>query len=223
LFASIGILAALHHRTRSGEGQHVDTSLVDAGLALSVWEATDYFSSGQVPGPLGSAHRMTAPYQAFKCADGYITIGAANDRNFAKLARVAGHPEWITDPRFSADHLRVAHRGELAALIERETMREPREFWIRELENAGVPCGPILDYEDALTTPQAIAREMTVDVDHPTLGRLRTLGTPIKMSGTPLNPRGRGPMLGEQTDEVLSAAGYSDDEIEQLRYSGAVR
>jgi formyl-CoA transferase len=223
LFALIGILAALQHRHTSGEGQHIDTSLVDSGLALSVWEVTEYFSSGQVPGPLGSAHRMTAPYQAFKCADGYITIGAANDRNFIKLARVLGHHEWITDARFVADHQRVAHRGELAALIEAVTVARPIAHWLSELENAGIPCGPILDYEDALTTPQAIAREMTVDVDHPTLGRLRTLGTPIKMSATPLNPKRRAPMLGEHTDAVLSEAGYSTDEIEQLRYSGAVR
>jgi crotonobetainyl-CoA:carnitine CoA-transferase CaiB-like acyl-CoA transferase len=223
LFALIGILAALRHRDQTGQGQHVDTSLVDSGLALSVWEVTDYFSSGQVPGPLGSAHRMTAPYQAFKCSDGYITIGAANDRNFAKLARLLGHHEWLTDPRFIADHQRVAHREELAGLIEAVTVREPRAHWIAELEKAGVPCGPILDYEDALTTPQAMAREMTVDVEHPTLGKLRTLGTPIKMSATPLNPRRRGPMLGEHTDDVLQWAGYSTDEIEQLRYSGAVR
>jgi len=222
LFALVGILAALHHRSKSGQGQQVDTSLVDAGLALSVWEVTDYFASGTVPRPLGTAHRMTAPYQAFTCADGYITIGAANDRNFAKLARVLGHHEWIGDARFAADHERVAHRDELARLIEAVTSKEPRAFWIAELEKAGVPCGPILDYEDALTTPQAIAREMTVEVEHPTLGKLRTLGTPIKMSATPLNPRRRGPMLGEHTDEVLAEAGYSSDEIEQLRYSGAV-
>ncbi len=223
LFASIGILGALHHRTQSGRGQHVDTSLVDAGLALSVWEATEYFSTGQVPGPLGSAHRMTAPYQAFRCADGYLTIGAANDRNFGKLATVLGHPEWTSDPRFAKDHLRVQHRDELAASIEAVTATAARDAWIEQLDEAGIPCGAILDYEDALTTPQAIAREMTVDVDHPTLGRLRTLGTPIKMSATPLNPRRRGPMLGEHTDEVLAAAGYSGNEIEQLRYAGVVQ
>jgi formyl-CoA transferase len=222
LFATIGILAALHHRAASGRGQHIDTSLVDAGLALSVWEATDYFSSGQVPGPLGSAHRMTAPYQAFKCADGYITIGAANDRNFTKLARLLGHHEWVVDARFAVDHQRVAHREELAALIEAETVRESRAHWIAELENAGIPCGPILDYQDALITPQVVAREMTVDVVHPALGPLRTLGTPIKMSATPLDPRRRAPMLGEHTDDVLLEAGYSADEVEQLRYAGAV-
>jgi crotonobetainyl-CoA:carnitine CoA-transferase CaiB-like acyl-CoA transferase len=223
LFAAIGILAALHRRATSGEGQHVDTSLVDAGLALSVWEVTDYFTSGQVPGPLGSAHRMTAPYQAFRCADGYITIGAANDRNFAKLADVLGHPEWTRDARFTADHLRVQNRAELAALIDEVTATERRGVWLERLDRAGVPCGPILDYEDALTTPQAIAREMTVDVEHPTLGRLRTLGTPIKMSKTPLNPQRRSPMLGEHTDEVLHSIGYSGREIDQLRSAGAVR
>ncbi|HYB95225.1 MAG TPA: CaiB/BaiF CoA-transferase family protein, partial [Vicinamibacterales bacterium] len=190
--------------------------------ALSVWEATDYFTTGESPTPLGSAHRMTAPYQAFRCADGHVTIGAANDRNFTKLARLLGRHEWIVDPRFSADHQRVVHRSELARLIEAETIKQPRDHWIAELEKAGIPCGPILNYADALATPQAVARQMTVDVEHPTLGGLRTLGTPIKMSETPLEPRRRAPMLGEHTDHVLAEAGYATDEIEQLRYAGAV-
>jgi crotonobetainyl-CoA:carnitine CoA-transferase CaiB-like acyl-CoA transferase len=221
MFALIGILAALHHRSQTGKGQHIDTSLVEAGLALSVWEATHYFTTGQVPGPIGSAHRLTAPYQAFRCADGYITIGGANDRNFAKIARVLGHPEWLSDERFATNHDRVQNQSELARLVDAVTRREPRSFWLEQLEQAGVPCGPILDYEDALTTPQAIAREMTHDVDHPTLGKLRALGTPIKMSTTPLNPRRRAPLLGEHTDAILLDAGYSENEIEQLRASGA--
>ena len=223
LLAVIGILGALHHRANTGAGQHVDTALVDAGLALSAWEVAVFGTTGEVPAPLGSAHRLTAPYQAFRCADGYITIGAANDRNFAKVARVLGHHEWLTDPRFAGNHQRIAHREELARLIEEETLKQPLGFWLGELEQAGVPCGPILNYKEALETPQAIAREMTVDVEHPTLGRLRTLGTPIKMSATPLNPKRRAPMLGEHTDDVLAHAGYSSDEIERLRYSGAVR
>jgi formyl-CoA transferase len=223
LFALVGILAAVHYRSQTGHGQHIDTSLVEAGLALSVWEATHYFTTGQVPGPIGSAHRLTAPYQAFRCSDGYITIGGANDRNFVKIAGVVGHPEWVNDARFSTNHERVQHQADLAALIDAVTRTRPRAFWLEQLEQAGVPCGPILDYQHALTTPQAVAREMTLQVDHPTLGRLRTLGTPIKMSATPLNPRRRGPLLGEHTDAVLAAAGYSADEIEQLRSKGAVR
>ncbi|MDP2321398.1 MAG: CoA transferase [Acidobacteriota bacterium] len=222
LFALIGILGALHHRTQSGRGQHVDTSLVDAGLALSVWEVTDYVTTGHVPGPIGSAHRLSAPYQAFQCADGHITIGAANDRNFVKLTTVLGHPEWATDARFTTNTVRVRNRVALAALIDAVTATAPRAAWLERLDAAGVPCGPILNYEEALATPQAIAREMTTEVDHPILGRLRTMGTPIKMSETPLDPHGRAPMLGEHTDEVLASAGFSGDEIEQLRYAGAV-
>lgn len=221
LFATIGVLGALHHRTQSGRGQHVDTSLVDAGLALSVWEVTDYVATGNIPGPIGSAHRLTAPYQAVQCADGHLTIGAANDRNFAKLTTVLGHPEWAADPRFVTNHLRVQHRTELAALIEEITGTAPVAAWLERLDAAGIPCGPILNYEQALSTPQAIAREMVAEVDHPILGRLKTVGTPIKMSETPLNPGRRAPMLGEHTDEVLAHAGYSGDEIEQLRYAGA--
>lgn len=222
LFATIGILGALHHRTHSGRGQQVDTALVDAGLALSVWEVTDYVTTGQIPEPIGSAHRLTAPYQAFKCADGHLTVGAANDRNFVKLTAALGRPEWADDPRFVSNHLRVQHRAELAAMIEEVTSTGSQVAWLERLDAAGIPCGPILNYEAALATPQAVAREMTTEVDHPILGRLRTMGTPIKMSETPLNPHRRAPMLGEHTDDVLAAAGYSNDEIEQLRYAGAV-
>jgi crotonobetainyl-CoA:carnitine CoA-transferase CaiB-like acyl-CoA transferase len=222
LFAALGILGALHHRNATGVGQYIDTSLVDAGLALSAWEVAVYSTTGQVPAPLGTAHRLTAPYQAFRCANGHITIGAANDRNFQKVARVLGHHEWLLDARFSGNSERIAHREQLAAMIEEETTQQTVAHWIGELEKAGVPCGPILDYKDALMTPQAIAREMTVDVDHPVLGTMRTLGTPIKMSATPLNPKRRAPLLGEHTDDILADGGYSSDEIEQLRSTGAV-
>jgi formyl-CoA transferase len=221
LFALVGILAALHHRSKSGQGQHVDTALVDAGLALSVWEVTDYFASGTVPRPLGTAHRMTAPYQAFKCADGYITIGAANDRNFAKLARVLGHHEWIGDARFVADHERVAHRDELARLIESVTVTEPRVLDRRARKSRHpVRADPRLR---RCLDDTASDRARDDGRRRPsTLGALRTSRTPIKMSATPLNPRRRGPMLGEHTDDVLAEAGYSSDEIERLRSTGAV-
>jgi formyl-CoA transferase len=200
----------------------VDTSLGDAGLALSVWESAEYFGGRGVPGPLGSAHRMSAPYQAFRCLDGYITVGAANQRTFEKLATVLGHPEWAGDRRFATDHARVAHREALAALVEAETSLGTREAWLARLDGAGVPCGPILDYAEAFDAPQARAREMALHVDHPVLGRLRTTGTPIKMSETPLDPSRRAPLLGEHTDEVLRGLGYADAVITQLRGSGAV-
>ena len=202
LFALSAILGALHWRSSSGRGQHIDTSLLEAGIALSVWEATEYFSGGN-PEPLGSAHRMSAPYQAFRCSDGYITIGAANDRTFARLAALLGHHEWVADPRFATDGRRVAHREALANLIETETHTTPCAEWLRRLDEAGIPCGAINRYPQVFADPQVVAREMAVQVDHPTLGLLSTLGTPVKMSATPLNPRRRAPLLGEHTDEVL--------------------
>jgi formyl-CoA transferase len=216
LYALAGILAALYWRTSSGRGQHIDTSLVEAGVALSVWETAEHFS-GRTPGPLGSAHRMSAPYQAFRCADGHITIGAANDRTFARLAALLGRPEWTADPRFATDAARVAHRAELASLIEAITCTQPCRVWLQRLDEAGVPSGPINTYADVFADPQVVARDMVVEIDHPTLGRLKGLGTPLKMSATPLDPRRRAPLLGEHTEAVLREFGVSEDDIRQLR------
>ena len=223
LFAACGILAAIHARERTGEGQLVDTSLVDAGVALSVWEATELFSRGAVPGPLGSAHRMSAPYQAVRCADGYITLGAANDRIFRRLAELLDHPEWLDDARFKDDSGRVENRAVLADLIEDVTSRQPRVYWLDRLEKSDIPCGPINDYREVMQDPQVRAREMVVETRHPTLGVLSTLGTPIKLSGTPLTPGRPAPLLGQHTDEVLAAAGYGTDEIAALRAAEVVR
>lgn len=217
LFALTGILAALHYRDRTGRGQHVDTSLADAGLALSVWEITDYLAGRGIPGPLGSAHRLAAPYQAVRCADGYVTIGAANQRTFEKLCALLGHPEWAADARFVSDTARVAHRDALTAAIEAVTAATPCAEWLARFDAAGIPAGPILNYAEALDTPQVRAREMTLEVDHPVLGPLRTIGTPIKMSDTPLDPSRRAPLLGEHTAAVLGALGYDDAAIARMR------
>src|SRR5438067_923806 len=168
LFAAVGILAAVQARHRSGLGQHVDTSLVDAGVALSVWEATEYFAGGGVPVALGSAHRMNAPYQAIRCADGYITLGAANERLFRRLCDVLGHNEWITTPAFADNASRVAHRAALADRIEAITAQQPRSHWLALLEANDIPCGPINDYAQVFADPQVRARDMVVEVDHPT-------------------------------------------------------
>ena len=223
LFAVAGILAALYARHRTGAGQHVDTSLVEAGVALSVWEATEYLAGGGVPQPLGSAHRMSAPYQAFECADGYLTIGAANDRLFARLSTLLGHPEWADDARFASDGARVSNRRALADGIQAIIRGEPRAHWLALFEAHGIPCGPINTYADALNDEQIAAREMVVETEHPTLGKLRTLGTPLKMSRTPLVAGRPAPLLGQHTTEVLREAGYSRAEVAGLRAAGAVR
>src|SRR4051812_47595065 len=146
LFATSAILAALLFRTRTGRGQYIDTSLLDAAVALSVWESAEYFRGAGVPGPMGSAHRMSAPYQMVRCADGYITLAAANDRLFARLCEVLGHPEWRADVRYVNDTSRVKHREELARDIESITVQHRRSHWIALFEQHGVPCGPINTY-----------------------------------------------------------------------------
>lgn len=203
LFALAGILAALHYRTRTGRGQHVETSLLEAGVALSVWEATEYFSTGRVPQPMGSGHRMSAPYQAIRCADGYITLAAANDRLFVRLCAILAHPEWAAHPDYRDDTHRVRNRVALTQLIESVTTTRPRAHWIDVFEREDLPCGPINNYEQVFRDPQVLARQMVVATEHPTLGLLQTLGSPVKMSATPPVSGRRAPLLGEHTVEVL--------------------
>jgi formyl-CoA transferase len=213
LFALAAILAALHHRDRAGRGQHIDTSLLEAGLALSVWESAEFFADGVAPKALGSAHRFLAPYQAIRCADGYITIGAGTDRLFAALCGELGHPDWAVEPEFASAASRVRHRDALAERIERVTSAHSKAHWLARFDARGIPCGPINTYAEAFDDPQVRARGMIVELDHPSLGRTRTLGSPIKMSETPTRVDRRAPKLGEHTREVLREAGLTDDEI----------
>ena len=207
LFAAVGILAALENRHRTGRGQQVDTSLLDAGVGLSVWESTQYFSGRGIPERLGSAHRMSAPYQAFKCADGYITVGGANDRSFHRICEVLGHPEWKDMPAFLTDGMRIRNRADLASRIEAITVTKPRAHWLALFNANSIPCGPINDYAQVFQDPQVLARDLVVDIEHPTLGAIKTLGSPIKLSATPPDVRRRAPLLGEHTQEVLTEVG----------------
>ena len=216
LFALAAILAALHHRDRTGRGQHIDTSLLEAGLALSVWEAAEYFAGGVTPQPLGSAHRFLAPYEAIRCSDGYITIGAGTDRLFAELCDRLGHREWAAMPELADAAARVQHRAALTSRIEAITTTNTRAFWLDRLEARGIPCGPINTYADAFADPHVRARDMVVEIDHPALGRVPTLGSPIKMSDTQPVVGRRVPRLGEHTHDVLREAGLSDSEIALL-------
>ena len=222
LFALVGILAALEHRHRTGAGQHVDTSLVEAGVALSVWEATEFFTTGVAPKAMGSAHRMFAPYQAIRCADGHITLGTANDRLFTRVCDLLGHPEWASDPRFADNPTRVRNQKALAAEIEAVTVRQPCARWLALFDANDIPCGPINDYAQVFADPHLAARGMSVSIDHPVLGPIRALGSPLKMSATPPNARRRAPLLGEHTDAVLIDYGLSEAEISALRAAGAI-
>jgi crotonobetainyl-CoA:carnitine CoA-transferase CaiB-like acyl-CoA transferase len=207
LFALTAILAALHQRHTTGAGQYIDTSLLEAGLALSVWESAEFFAGGDAPAALGSAHRFLAPYQAIRCADGYITIGAGTDRLFAELAALLGHPEWTRTPEFGDTPARVRNRAALIAEIETVTSSKPKAHWLAAFAAHSIPCGPINSYAEAFADPQVQARQMVVETDHPTLGRSRAVGFPVKMPGAlPVAGR-RAPLLGEHTDEVLREIG----------------
>jgi len=216
LFTLSAILCALVYRARTGRGQYIDTSLVEAGVALSVWEATEYFSGVGIPQPMGSAHRMSAPYQAVRCADGFITLAAANDRLFLRLCELLDRPQWATEADYADDTARVRNKAKLAAAIETVTIEQPRQHWLDLFDANGIPCGPINDYAQVFADPQVVARGMAVEVEHPTLGRIRTLGSPIKMSETPPLVGRRAPLLGEHTAEVLRDEGFSDEEIARL-------
>ncbi|MBI3997456.1 MAG: CoA transferase [Armatimonadetes bacterium] len=223
LFLTYAILCAYIHRSRTGEGQRVETSLLEAGIALSVWEATEYFTTGSPPQPTGSAHRMTAPYQAVRCEDGYLTIGAANQRTWERLCQVLGVPDLVARPEFATDADRVAHRDALAAAVESITLRRPRAHWLRVLEEAGVPCGPIHTYPEVFAHPHVQARAMLQEIEHPAGGRIRQVGPAVKCSGTPAALRGPAPLLGQHTAEVLEELGYARAAIDALAGEGVIR
>jgi formyl-CoA transferase len=217
LFAVLGILCALRARRVTGRGQMVDTSLFEAGLALSAWEATEYWYTGQVPRGLGTAHRLNAPYQAFRASDGHFTVGAANDNLFPRFCALLGLDHLVGDPRSASVALRLEHRVELEALIEAVTVTQPRAHWLARCEAAGVPAGPIYSVPEALADPHAQARGMVQGLVHPQAGRVPALGNPVKMSRTPPVLERAAPTLGQDTDAILREAGLAEDEIAALR------
>ena len=222
LFAAYGILCALEHRDRTGEGQLVDTSLLEAAMALTVWESAEYWITGQAPKAMGSAHRLSAPYQALRAADGYFTIGASNDKLFAAFCEVLGRQDLLRDERYSTRAGRLANRKALIGEIEKETSRETRAHWLERLEKAGVPAGPINDYAEALADPHALARNMVVDLMHPGAGAIKALGVPVKLSDTPGAVERAAPLIGQHTAEILRELCYSESEERSLRSSGVI-
>jgi formyl-CoA transferase len=217
LFAVFGILCAVRARHLTGRGQLVDTSLFEAGLSLSAWEATEYWFTGQVPRGLGTAHRLNAPYQAFRASDGHFTVGAANDNLFPRFCALLGLDHLVGDPRFDTVAHRLENRAQLESLIETATVTQPRAHWLARCEAAGVPAGPIYTVPEALDDPHARARGMVQELMHPQAGRVKGLGNPVKMSVTPPVLGKAAPALGEDTDAILRELGLADGEIAALR------
>ncbi|RKN47268.1 CoA transferase [Streptomyces hoynatensis] len=205
LLLASGILAACLHRLRTGQGQRVETSLYEAVLAMSVWESTEYWATGEPPRPLGSANRMSAPYQALRTRDGYLTVGANNQRLWQGLCRALGLGHLAEDPRFATNMDRMRNRDELAALLEERLTEDDTGTWVDTLLAAGVPAGPILDYAQVLESdPHVRARGLVREVDHPVAGRVKVLASPLTLTGSPATIRRHPPLIGEHTAEVLA-------------------
>src|SRR6202163_3032000 len=222
VLASMGILAAYAHRLKTGVGQWVETSLFEAALVQTYWQSAIALATGVAPQAMGSAHPLNAPYQAFEASDKWIVVGGANQKNWLRTLEVLGAPELAQDPRFATGADRMAHLKELEAVLSERFRTKPAEYWLSALEEVGVPCGPVNDMLQALADPQTIAREMVVEVEHSSLGRVKTLGLPIKFSQTPGKVRSGAPRYGEHSDAILSAYGFDAAEIAALRKEGAV-
>ena len=222
ILAANGILCAYIHALKTGQGQQVDTSLMEAGVAYTVWESSVYFADGEIPGPLGSAHRVSAPYQALRTKDGYLNIGAATQPTWEQLCRAIGQEALIDDPRFKVPGDRKARQDELASLLEETFTTDTTENWLKMLEEAGVVAGPIYNMDQVYKDPQVLARKMLVDLEDPDLGTIHNIGIPVKLSATPGQIRTRAPMLGEHSTEVLLERGFSKAEVGKLVEAGVV-
>ena len=222
ILAALGVVAALVSRGTTGRGQLVETSLMEAAVQQTYWQAAMFFATGINAGPTGSAHILTAPYQAFATRDGWINVGGANQANWERIARVIGRPELIGDPRFARNADRMRNTAELTALISERLRERPSADWVRDFEAAGVPVGPVNRIGDMLADPQVAARDMVVEVDHPRAGRTRALGMPIKFGTGAADMTRPAPLFGQHSREILAGLGYSADDIAALERSGTV-
>jgi len=223
MLACTGILAALYHRQSSGEGQMVDTSLFEAGIALTYWQSAISLATGQSPGPMGSAHPLNAPYQAFRTADGWITVGGCNQKNWLGMLVALETPELGDDPRFASNAQRMRNLPALESALVPVFKRRGSAEWLRRLEAEGVPAGPVLDVAQMLAHPQTVAREMVVETSHPVAGKVKTIGLPVKFSDSPGGVRCPAPLFGQYTRDVLRQHGFSEDEVDDLVEHGVVQ
>jgi crotonobetainyl-CoA:carnitine CoA-transferase CaiB-like acyl-CoA transferase len=221
--AIYSILAAELARRATGAGQYIDISLVDAGLAWTVWESGAYFGSGETPAPTGTRHRRSTPYQAYRTSDGFVTIGANTERLWIRLVNdVLKRPDWADDPRFVDLPARMAHIDELEIEIEAITTTLPTSAWMDRLDSAGVPGGPVLTYDEALDDPHVLERGMVVDVEHPIIGPMKTIAPPTHFSNLEFSVRSPAPWLGQHTASVLSELGVDGDELDRLFTEGTL-
>ncbi len=217
LFAVYGILSAFIQRTRTGRGQYIDAALFEAALAFSIWEISDFWGTGKVPAPLGTANRFSAPYQAVRAKDGWFVLGANSNRLWQKLCELLQRPDLAGDARFATIAGRLQHRLALIAEIEKSFAARSVSEWVDILLTAGIPAGPILNYAEALNSEQVRERQAVMEIDHPVEGRVKSIGFPVKLSETVQRVRRPPPLLGEHNEEILDELGISSELRKQLR------
>ncbi len=220
LYASHAILAALLSRVRTGEGQYIDTSLFEAALAYTIWESNEYWATGTAPQRLGTAHRLAAPYQVFATADGWIAIGAANQRNWELLARTLDRADLLQNAAFATNADRMANLAQLVETLTAILKTRATAEWLQVLEEAGVPCGPVLELDEVYQHPQVKARAMDIEMQHPIAGHIHAIGFPVKYSSTPGQLYRPAPVLGQHTFIILESLGYSPEQCRQLETDG---
>jgi crotonobetainyl-CoA:carnitine CoA-transferase CaiB-like acyl-CoA transferase len=221
LFALYGILSAYIGRLETGEGQHIDAALFEAGLAFAIWDISEFWGTGKVPQKLGTANRMSAPYQAVRASDGYFVMGANNDKLWRSLCELIHRPDLLKDVRFTTIADRLANRIALIEELEKTFATQAANHWVEQFLAAGIPAGPIYDYAQALDNSHVRHRNMVMEIDHPVEGDVRSIGFPVKMSGTPQQIRMPPPLLGAHTDEILAELGMGSETLEKLRAGGA--
>ncbi len=222
ILGAMGVLAAVVERQKSGKGQRVDTSLFEAGIVHTYWQSAIAFATGQSPGPMGSAHPLNAPYQAFRTADGWINLGAANQKNWLRVLEAIGMPEINDDPRFADNAARMSHLKDLEQALGVAFSKRTTADWLARLEGAGVPAGPVLSVGEMHQDLQAVARDMVPAPEHTRLGPVKTIGLPVKFSETPGEVAMGAPLYGQHTRAVLGEHGYAKAEIDALIDRGAV-
>ena len=222
--AIIAILAALQARTLTGRGQHLDISLFDSQLGWLANVASNYLISGNLPKRYGNAHPNIVPYQSFQASDGWFAIAVGNDKQFEALCKVIGKLELASDPRFAKNSGRVENREEIIPLLASIFKTASVSEWLTKLDEAQIPCGPINNFEQVFSMPTVKEREMLVKMNHPTIGELPLVGSPLKMSNTPVEYRLPPPLMGEHTEDVImDLLGYSSEQITELRERSCIK
>ena len=223
MWSAFAIMAALHHREKSGEGQYIDISMLDAQVAWLTYQAAFFFANGEAPKRMGAAHPTLVPYQAFMCNDGkYINVAVGSERIWGRFCQGMGREDLKDHPDYATNSVRVNHRGAMVSMLQEIFLTRPVAEWVEDLQAANVPCGPINDLADVFADPQVLARNMYLEMPHPTLGSIKQTGLPIKFSLTPGGLDRHTPLLGEHNQEILQSLGYSDADVQSLKEQSVI-